>query len=170
MAERCIWVQLGLGFPGGELCRRSGHRCVRHNRQDYSKHDLPRLLEEECGVGVDYMSKLEIMKQWIVSHWKELIAGISIFFGAIAIWLSRNNRINNPKIAIRVQKDAKEIARKEVLAELYEKEAHEKGFELIVLQNEVAESKAKVVEIMHGPNVKEMTDEEIAALYAKSGL
>lgn len=116
------------------------------------------------------MTWLKNAWSWTKKHALWLALGIGAVFGAAALLLSRRGSGIGVADALKLRREAQEIARKEARAEELVKAADGREAEAEALRAEVIESKRRVLEIHHGPVAQELDDEAVADLFRRSGL
>jgi hypothetical protein len=116
------------------------------------------------------MDQLRKAWAWVKAHAVALIMGLLAIFGGLAYALSRRGRGMAPGEAIKLRREAQEIARKEQRAADLEKQADDKAPEAAALRAEIAESKRRVMEAQDGPIIQEMDDAQVADLFRRSRL
>lgn len=107
---------------------------------------------------------------WLWSHPAALVGAIGAFIGAFLMWRSDRNKVATLKDALTVQKAKNDIAKAEAQAELLEGQAGAAEPRVQELKKQIAESQRKVVVIAEGPHTKDLSDEEVADLFSRTGI
>lgn len=96
------------------------------------------------------------------------IIGLGTLAGAVLIWLSRRNPIDNFGDALEVQKLKQEVAKNESMVEELKGRGDEARMERAKIEVEIAESKrlALVIASESPTRIYEMTDAEVAKLFS----
>lgn len=107
---------------------------------------------------------------WVKSHALALALGLAALLGAIAYIISKKGTGVGLPDAIALQQATREVATKEAQAAALVAQGDTAAPQVAVLQQQIADSKRRALAIHHGPVVTEMTDEQVADLFAHSGL
>lgn len=116
------------------------------------------------------MTSLKKAWAWIKKHAVWLGLGLAAALGTVLVLLARRGGGLPIGDVLKLQRETREIARKEGRAAELVNRADGQGEEVEALRREVTESKRRVLEIQHGPVIKEMDDDQVADLFRKSGL
>jgi hypothetical protein len=114
--------------------------------------------------------KIKAAGAWLWSHPAAIAAFVGSLLGAYFMWKSDKNKIASFQDALTVQKAKTDIARKTAQAEDLEAKAGAIDPKVAELKAQIADSKRAVVTITDGPKTKDMSDEEVADLFGRSGL
>lgn len=100
------------------------------------------------------------------------LLGLGTLAGAIAIWFSRRNPIDNLKDALEVQKLKEQVAQDTAKVEELKGKGDAAALERRILEGEIAESKRAALLIASESPTKiyEMSDAEIAKSFTDAGL
>ena len=93
------------------------------------------------------------------------LLGVGTFMGALGLWLSRKNEINNLKDALKVQQLKKDVQGYQSKVDKLVADASVNRGELAFVQAELAESQRRAAQIATGVDLEGMTDEEVAAVF-----
>jgi hypothetical protein len=107
---------------------------------------------------------------WIKKWWAALVGGAAVILGVLFVLLRRGGGGLPIGDVLKLQRETREIARKEGRAAELVRAADGREAEADTLRREVAESKRRVLEVQHGPVIKEMDDDQVADLFRRSGL
>lgn len=115
-------------------------------------------------------NKLKAAASWLWSRPVVLVAGAGALIGAWLMWRSNKNKIATLEDARQVQELKAKIARDEARADLLEKQAEAREPEVKALKAEITASKRRVLEIHEGQTTEDMSDEDVADLFTRTGL
>lgn len=116
------------------------------------------------------MTKLIKAWLWVKAHIVQLVIGVgALFFTALAIASRKPKELPVGKQA-KLREALQEIAAKEGAAEQLEASAAAKQEDVDAAIAEVAESRRRVMEIQTGETLEGKSDEEVARMFADSGL
>jgi hypothetical protein len=117
------------------------------------------------------MEALKKVGHWLRDNPWAIIVSLVGVFGAYLLFKSKSNKIASLKDAVAVQAIKGQIAADEREVKLLVDGAEDREVEVQVIDEKIAASQRRIVEIHEGgQNLEEKSDDEIAALFSDSGL
>lgn len=108
--------------------------------------------------------------KWLLETPVALAALAGVVFGAFFMWRSSKNKINRLEDAVAVKATLNKVAKDEARAQALKESADAKDEEVKALEGSIAASKRRVAEIHEEKRLEDKSDEEVARIFADSGL
>lgn len=116
------------------------------------------------------IARLKSAAQWFVENPWAILTALAGVFGAYLLLKRKDNKISSLKDAVAVQATKAKIAADEREAQMLVDAAEGKEAKVREIDDRIAASKRRILEINEGKRLDGASDEEIAALFSDSGL
>jgi hypothetical protein len=115
------------------------------------------------------MITVKLIWNWIKTHPWAIIVALVSSIGAFFLWKASSNEVASLDDAIQIRAATREIARKEMQAQMLESMGDSKKEEVDNLRQKITASKKRVMEIHNDAPLDDKSDDDIARLFTLAG-